>query len=105
MSSELSSPIPRPQPAWLAVKRLLDVLVCTMLLLFLLPLLAVVALVVKLSSPGPVFFVQERVGMNGRPFRMLKYRTMTGAPRRDQTTWTEAEESRITAVGRRSGPL
>jgi lipopolysaccharide/colanic/teichoic acid biosynthesis glycosyltransferase len=70
------------------------------LLVVLLPLLAVIALIVKLSSVGPVFFVQERIGRNGRPFRMIKFRTMTGLPRPNQTVWTGAEESRITSVGR-----
>jgi lipopolysaccharide/colanic/teichoic acid biosynthesis glycosyltransferase len=84
----------------LAVKRLLDVVVCSVLLLVLLPFLVVIALVVKLSSPGPVFFVQERVGKHGRPFRMVKFRTMSGAPLPNQTTWSEAEEARITSVGR-----
>lgn len=89
----------RGRAAQLAVKRLLDVLVCSVLLVVLLPFLAVIALVVKLSSPGQAFFVQERIGRNGRPFRMLKSRTMTGTPRVNQKTWTEAEESRVTGVG------
>ena len=86
--------------AQLVAKRLLDVLACSVVLVVLLPFLAFLALVVKLSSSGPVLFVQERIGMNGRPFRMVKFRTMTGAPRHNQTAWTEAEESRITPAGR-----
>lgn len=73
---------------------------CSVLLVVLLPLLAAIALAVKLSSPGPVFFIQERIGRNGKPFRMVKFRTMTGVPARDLVTWSEAEEARITAVGR-----
>lgn len=100
MSSEHASSVIRHPSAQLVVKRLLDVLVCSLVLVVLLPFMAMLALVVKLSSPGPVFFVQERVGMNGRLFRMLKFRTMTGAPRPNQTAWSEGEESRITSVGR-----
>jgi exopolysaccharide biosynthesis polyprenyl glycosylphosphotransferase len=59
--------------AW---KRLTDVLVAAVTLAVLVPLLAVVALLVRLESPGPVIFRQERVGKNGRRFRILKFRTM-----------------------------
>jgi len=84
----------------LAAKLFIDVAACSILLVVLLPFLAIVALVVKLSSSGPVLFVQERVGLDGRRFRMYKFRTMTGVPARDLTRWSEAEEARITAVGR-----
>jgi exopolysaccharide biosynthesis polyprenyl glycosylphosphotransferase len=57
-------------------KRLFDVLVGTALLLVLLPLLVVVAIAIKLDSAGPVFFVQDRFGLNKRRFRMVKFRTM-----------------------------
>ena len=73
---------------------------CSALLLVLSPLLAVLALVVKLSSRGPVLFVQERIGRNGKPFRMLKFRTMTGEPRLGPAVWNEAEAERVTSVGR-----
>jgi exopolysaccharide biosynthesis polyprenyl glycosylphosphotransferase len=58
------------------IKRMLDILVAVSSLLVLSPLLAIVALVVKLDSKGPVFFIQNRVGFNKRRFRMLKFRTM-----------------------------
>lgn len=57
-------------------KRVFDVVVAACALLLLSPLLVVVALVVKLDSPGPVFFRQERVGRHGVPFRIHKFRTM-----------------------------
>ncbi|MEM9552912.1 MAG: sugar transferase [Acidobacteriota bacterium] len=57
-------------------KRLLDLSVSAVLLLLLAPLLAVVALAVKWTSRGPVFFVQERLGVNKRKFRLVKFRTM-----------------------------
>ena len=61
-------------------KRLFDLLLASAALLLLWPLLLLVALVVKLDSPGPVFFRQERVGRYGVPFRIHKFRTMhTGA--------------------------
>lgn len=57
-------------------KRFMDLLLTALLLPFLLPLFAVVALLVKLTSPGPVLFRQRRVGFRGREFHMYKFRTM-----------------------------
>ena len=64
------------------------------------PLLGLIALVIRLSSPGPVFFVQDRVGLNGKPFRMYKFRTMrTGLKSESDTQWTRPEDSRKTVFG------
>jgi exopolysaccharide biosynthesis polyprenyl glycosylphosphotransferase len=60
----------------LAAKRILDVVVSASLLVFLSPVLLLTALLIKTTSLGPVFFVQERVGMNKRKFKMLKFRSM-----------------------------
>ncbi len=66
-----------PPSSWQAVaKSLVDGLVALALLLMLLVPLAAVALLIKLTSPGPVFFRQQRSGLNGRPFVMLKFRSM-----------------------------
>ncbi len=58
------------------VKRIIDLIGAVLLLIFLLPLLLIVAILIKLDSEGPVFFVQERVGYNKRRFGMIKFRTM-----------------------------
>jgi exopolysaccharide biosynthesis polyprenyl glycosylphosphotransferase len=66
-----------PADGWqLVAKRSIDVAVSAALLLALAPLFAVVTLLIKLDSPGSVFFAQERIGYNKRRFRMLKFRTM-----------------------------
>ena len=65
-----------PDSLLLAAKRAMDVLVSATALVLAAPLLALLALVVKLDSRGPVLFVQDRVGLNGRRFGMLKVRTM-----------------------------
>jgi len=68
-----------PRLRWegaMAVKRIFDLVVATVLLVLSAPLMAAIAVLVKLSSPGPVFFRQVRTGMNGRQFRMIKFRTM-----------------------------
>lgn len=90
---------PRPAaPHWAEVaKRLFDLLVAACALLLLSPLLLAVAIAVKLDSPGPVFFRQQRVGRHGVPFRIHKFRTMRdGAPGLQITV---GEDPRITKVG------
>ena len=59
-----------------AAKRTLDVAVAALLCLFLLPLLLFVVIAITLSSPGPVFFLQDRIGLNKRRFKIFKFRTM-----------------------------
>jgi lipopolysaccharide/colanic/teichoic acid biosynthesis glycosyltransferase len=80
-------------------KRWFDLLAATGALLLLSPLLAVLALVVKLDSPGPVFFRQERVGRHGVPFRIHKFRTMrVDAPALGPAV-TVGRDARITRSG------
>ena len=93
------------------VKRLFDLALGSVMLLFWLPILAVVAIAVKLDSPGPVFFRQERVGENGRIFRMIKFRTMVPGAEKMQMEISELNEDgkiifkhpndpRVTRIGR-----
>ncbi|GAA4994783.1 sugar transferase [Actinopolymorpha pittospori] len=79
------------------MKRLFDVVVSAVMLVLLSPLLLVVAVLIKLSSPGPAFFRQERAGRHGRIFRIHKFRTMRKVPGFAVTSDTDP---RITAVGR-----
>lgn len=58
------------------MKRILDVVCCFFILLFLLPLFFIIAVSIKLDSKGPVFFLQKRCGRNGKVFNMYKFRTM-----------------------------
>jgi lipopolysaccharide/colanic/teichoic acid biosynthesis glycosyltransferase len=82
------------------LKRGLDLTVAALGLALLAPLFALVALCIRLDSPGPVFFRQERVGRGGRVFRIHKFRTMVAdAPSRGLGI-TVGEDVRITRVGR-----
>ncbi|MDE3164692.1 MAG: sugar transferase, partial [Acidobacteriota bacterium] len=72
----VTSAAPQHSESAMAIKRLFDLAVASALLILCAPLMAAIALLVKLSSPGPVFFTQVRSGMNGRRFRMIKFRTM-----------------------------
>lgn len=67
---------PTPETSALVTKRLIDLGVSSLLLLLLSPLMVVTALLIKSGSPGPVFFRQRRVGLNGRIFTLLKFRSM-----------------------------
>jgi exopolysaccharide biosynthesis polyprenyl glycosylphosphotransferase len=101
-----------PPDGWqLVAKRLLDMCASAALLLVLAPIFAIVALLIKLESTGPVFFRQERVGLNKRRFRVFKFRTMVdGAENQQQTleSFNEASgpvfkikaDPRITSFGK-----
>jgi lipopolysaccharide/colanic/teichoic acid biosynthesis glycosyltransferase len=81
-------------------KRLFDILVSALALILASPILLLAALAVKLSSPGPIFFRQKRVGRNFQPFWIYKFRTMiVDAPQRGPQI-TAGEDPRITRVGR-----
>src|SRR5205823_372880 len=80
-------------------KRLFDLFFSALFLLLLAPLFALVALAVRLSSPGPAFFSQERVGLDGKPFRMLKFRTMRTDAEVRGPVFASAGDPRTTAMG------
>lgn len=82
------------------LKRALDVAVAAVALLMLAPWLLLIALWIKLDSPGPVMFRQERVGRGGRTFRIFKFRTMTHRPAADAGLQiTASHDARITRAG------
>jgi Undecaprenyl-phosphate glucose phosphotransferase len=82
------------------VKRAFDMVFSSFVLLVFAPLLGAIALLIRLTSAGPIFFAQERVGLNGQTFRMYKFRTMrVAAANESDTTWTTADDPRRTRVG------
>jgi exopolysaccharide biosynthesis polyprenyl glycosylphosphotransferase len=83
----------------LAVSRVFDIVVSTALLLTTLPLIALVALLVWLESPGPVLYRQERVGLGGRPFTCLKFRSMRVNAEAAGPTWAQQRDPRVTRIG------
>ena len=85
--------------SWAIPKRLFDVTAALAGLVVLSPLMLVLAILVRATSPGPALFIQERVGRHGRGFRCAKIRTMcTGA--QAQGTVTTAADARVTPLGR-----
>lgn len=98
----------RPIPGW---KRPLDLFLVTAGLAVIWPLLLVIALAVRCSGPGPVFFVQTRIGLNGQPFGMIKFRSMHADAEarravllaqsdREGICFKSRNDPRITRVGR-----
>jgi len=94
-------PVRRPgisASTWRA-KRAFDLVVSILLLVLSAPLMLACALAVKLTSPGPVFFRQVRIGIGGRPFEILKFRTMR-VNEDSATQWCVTDDDRVTRVGR-----
>ena len=83
----------------LSLKRVFDLVLGTIALIFLSPFMLLVALLIKLESPGPVFYIQERMGLDARPFPMLKFRSMRADAEKDGPGWTIADDPRKTRLG------
>jgi len=82
------------------MKRLVDLSVSLLFIIILSPLMIAIAVLIKLTSPGPVIFTQERIGLNRKSFRMFKFRTMkVQAPNEERTGWTTREDARKTPFG------
>ena len=83
------------------LKRVLGVLVSLTVLILLSPLLLITALAVKLTSPGPVLFKQQRLGLHGKEFTIYKFRSMTvGAEHTGSGVYSGKGDSRVTTIGR-----
>lgn len=105
MTSIFGAPLievnPQIMPAWqFALKRLMDVAFSILALIILSPFLVVIALLVKMGSSGPVFFRQERIGLRGKPFRIIKFRSMVADAERNGPQLSSTSDPRITGIGR-----
>lgn len=94
------SPTPLDEVSYLFLKRALDIAIATVCMIVGLPIALLIAIAIKLSSRGPVFFIQQRVGLNGKLFSMYKFRTMQVAPRDEaDIQWTTRNDTRCTPFG------
>jgi Undecaprenyl-phosphate glucose phosphotransferase len=82
------------------VKRIMDIVLATLALVFFLPVMALTAIAIKLDSPGPVIFRQNRNGFNGRQFVIFKFRTMTVQENGRAVEQATRDDPRVTAIGR-----
>ncbi len=82
------------------IKRIMDIVISSIALIVLAPLMALIAIAVKTTSKGPIFFRQERCGLNGKSFYMLKFRTMkVDAEKETGPVWTSKNDERRTPIG------
>lgn len=104
--------VEKVNPAWLIfsegfdcgrmtylIKRLLDITLAFLGLCFTLPVTIVTAILIKLESPGPIFYRQERLGERGEVFSIIKFRSMRQDAEKDGAVWASQNDSRVTKVG------
>ena len=92
---------PDLMPAWQqTLKRLIDILVSVVAIIILLPIYIITAIGVKLSSPGPILFAQERIGSRGKPFMMYKFRSMYADAEKFGPQLSSDDDPRITRFGK-----
>jgi len=88
-------------PNWqIAVKRLIDVIASAIMLIVLLPVFIYFAIAIKLNSKGSVFYLQERIGRYGKPFNIVKFRTMYVDAENGTPKLSSATDERVTSIGR-----
>jgi exopolysaccharide biosynthesis polyprenyl glycosylphosphotransferase len=88
-------------PAWqFSIKRIMDMLVSALAILLLLPIYLVIAMAIKISSKGPIFFLQQRVGLHGKPFTIYKFRSMHKNAELAGPQLSSKNDARVTKVGR-----
>ena len=92
---------PTSMPDWqFSTKRLIDVGVSLVVMILLIPFYITIAILVKASSKGPVFFKQERIGKHGKKFQIIKFRTMVQNAEKDGPQLSSSNDPRITKVGK-----
>jgi exopolysaccharide biosynthesis polyprenyl glycosylphosphotransferase len=88
-------------PAWqMNIKKFIDITGAALLLLILSPLCLVLSILIKLDSPGPVFYHHERIGRFGKPFRIFKFRSMLVDSEKNGPELSSKSDNRITRIGR-----
>ncbi len=84
-----------------SVKRMVDMFGAVVAVTLFSPIMLAAAVIIKLTSPGPLIYCQERVGLHNRPFKMYKFRSMeVQAPAAEKSRWTTPNDSRVTPIGR-----
>lgn len=100
VQSELARPITAPSAGYLFVKRLFDIAASLLAGIVMLVPMLIIALLIRLDSSGPALFRQERLGKDGEPFTMLKFRSMYMDAEADGPQWAKQNDCRCTRVGR-----
>lgn len=94
--------MPELMPEWeKRLKRLLDIVVSLLILLVSAPVTLLTSIAIKIDSEGPIFFKQERLGQNGKPFKVLKFRSMINdAEKYTGPVWSQKDDPRVTRMGK-----
>ena len=94
--------MPELMPEWeKKLKRLIDIIASLLILIITFPICLLSAIAIKIDSEGSIFFKQERIGQNGKVFRILKFRSMKKDAEKDTgPVWSQKDDPRITSVGR-----
>ena len=83
------------------MKRCVDIFGALVGIVLFSPVMGLTALIIKITSPGPVIYCQERIGLHNRPFKMFKFRSMeVQDPNKEKNQWTTPHDPRVTPVGR-----
>ena len=96
---EIAKPEVRQKKLYLAAKRVFDIVFSALGLLILAMPMTIIALVIVIESPGGAIFKQERLGKDGKPFTIYKFRSMYIDAERDGPRWAELEDERCTRIG------
>ncbi len=84
-----------------SVKRMVDLIGASMAVIIFSPVMLITALLIKLTSPGPIIFSQERVGRQNKTFKMYKFRSMAvQKPKEEEKAWTKKDDPRVTGIGK-----
>lgn len=93
--------VPLTNTGNMVIKRIMDIIGAALGIVITSPVMLICALLVKLSSPGPVIFKQERVGLHNKPFYMYKFRSMElQSPKEEKKAWTVKGDPRVTGIGK-----
>lgn len=83
------------------LKRAFDIVFSIIVIIFILPFMGIIALIIKLQDRGPIFYLQERVGQDGKVFKLIKFRTMiVGADKEKKPKFTTPDDPRVTKIGK-----
>ncbi len=98
---DLTNGLTAPESSYLISKRIFDIALILFFSPIIIPLMLITALLIKLEEPSAsVFFWQKRVGAQGKPFNMIKFRSMTSDSEKDGSQFAQASDKRITRLGR-----
>ena len=84
----------------LKAKRILDIIFALLIGVCVIPIMIVAAIIIKLESKGPIFFIQERIGEGNKPFKIVKFRSMTTDAEKDGPKWATKNDNRVTKFGK-----